>query len=229
MLKTYLVHWPKSELIFRVPYQQNDLINSYEQSVELVQTHPSIKNTVRALCDGIADDEWVYWCIDDKYLIAIDALAASYFSEWISKVDDPAVGGLCFCRARRLLSSSASESALTHTERGDPLLLRYNFNQIWLHQFLRVRVLREFFDGFPDTDFRAQEMEKFKERLEIPDDMKLLVTETNYAVFGESTIDGKLTNSCLTNMKKLAVQIPANFEVVDADIVIGSLGHIIGE
>ena len=81
MLKTYAVHWPKNNLTFRIPYQYDMQLKAYGQSVELVQTSKAIKETVSGLLKGLADDEWIYWCVDDKYVVAVDAAAASYFSE----------------------------------------------------------------------------------------------------------------------------------------------------
>ena len=230
MLKTYAVHWPKNNLTFRIPYQYDMQLKAYGQSVELVQTSKAIKETVSGLLKGLADDEWIYWCVDDKYVVAVDAAAASYFSEWVARVGDPAISGLCFCRARRLLQpDSASVTPMAHTTRGDELLLRYNYRQIWLHQFLRVRVLRVLFDAFPNEDFEAKEMDGFKDKVEILRDTNLYVTEKNYAVFGESTVAGKLTSGCLASMRDLSVEIPEGFDIFDADIRIGSLPGIIGE
>jgi len=225
MLKTYSIHWPNNKFIFRIPYQEDTRICAHGQAIELVQMGSGIKETVRGLLQGIPDDEWVFWCLDDKFLIAIDENAASYFSNWLSEINDPLISGLCFCRARRLLlPDTVNEIAKARTARGDPLLLRLNYNQIWLHQFLRARVVRALFDTFPDINFKAEEMDIFKNKQVIPHDTNLYVTERNYAVFGESTVGGKLTKGCMASMQKFAVKIPLNFEVMDMSVVIGDLG-----
>jgi hypothetical protein len=224
------MHWPDNRFIFRIPYQKNKALNAYEQTVEFFHTKEGIKDTVFGLLEGLADDEWIYWCIDDKFLIAIDQDAATYFSDWVSKLSDPTIDGLCFCRARRLFSSgTVSEAPVVRTTRGDALLLRRNFNQIWLHQFLRVRTLRYLFEKFPNSNFKAREMDKFKDALSMPHGANLYVTENNFAVFGESTIDGKLTKGCLASMESLYIEAPVGFDSVNINFVIGSLGGIVGD
>ena len=229
MLKTYSVHWPNNEFLFRIPYQQDKNLNAYGQSFEFIQTSNGIKDTVFGLLNGLPDDEWIYWCMDDKFLIAIDQDAATYFTEWVEKLFDTEVGGVSFCRARRLfLPDTVSQIPSIRTARGDSLLLRRNYNQIWLHQFLRVKVLRRLFESFPDASFIAREMDKFKDVLSVPHDTNLYVTEKNFAVFGESTIFGKLTQGCLLSMQQFSIEAPEGLELVDKNVVIGSLGSIVG-
>ena len=57
--------------------------------------------------------------------------------------DDPAVSGLIFCRCRMLLVDGhvTPEGGFT-TPDGEPLLRRLDYSQFWIHQYLRVRVLR---------------------------------------------------------------------------------------
>lgn len=224
MLKTYSVHWPSNRFDFLLPFQEDTNINSHGQNVRLVQTAAGIRECVLTLLNTLPDEEWIYWCIDDKYLIDLDESNASYFSEWVTNVEDPHFAGLCFCRARRLLeSSSVSALAETITERGHELLRRHNFNQIWLHQFLRVRSLRTLFQSFPTINFVAKEMDYFKDALRPANDAKLFVTQGNYAVFGESSIGGRITTGCIFSMRRLGLETPKYFETIQADISIGTL------
>jgi hypothetical protein len=230
MLKTYALHWPENKFTFRIPYQKQMKWNVSGQSVELVRCPKGIKDTVMTLLQDLPDDEWVYWCIDDKYLIAIDPGAASSLASWVAGVNDRSTAGLCFCRARRLLSpDTVDELSRMLIAGGDRLLLRRNFNQIWLHQFLRVGVLRRLFDAFPDSSFRAAEMDRFKDELAISDEMNIYVTERNYMVLGESTLGGKLTTGCIASMQRFYIEPPKSLEIVQSDIIIGSLGGIIGD
>jgi len=234
MLKTYAVHWPENRLLFRVPYQKNQELEAYGQRVELVQTNRRISETVAALIEGLPDDEWIYWCIDDKFVIALDADIASYLANWVTEITDPAECGLSFCRARALLQAPAiSDTPLPQTAQGESLLPRDNFNNIWLHQFLRVRILRSLFSSFPATDFKAIEMDSFTRQgpnpLKLPDGDIMYVTERNHVVLGESTVGGHLTRGCLQSMRELSTSVPEDFELEDVEIVIGSLGTIQGE
>jgi hypothetical protein len=221
MLKTYAVHWPGNPFSFLIPYQENTQVDAHGQEIEFVRSEPGIKETVSALLGGLPDEEWIYWCIDDKFLVDLDADAAAYFAGWIEKQTSPAFAGLCFCRARRLLSpDTVCMVAGAQTDRGDNLLLRYNYSQFWLHQFLRVRVVRDLFTSFPDREFVAKEMDGFISTEKPGEGTNLFVTEKNFAVFGESTLAGRLTTGCIANMRKLSFDVPEEFEIVEREILI---------
>ncbi len=226
MLKTYAVHWPGNPLVFRIPFQQDTEIQTHGQRVEFVRTGPGIKETIAALLEDLPDEEWIYWGIDDKYLIDLDAASASYFSNWVQEATVPDFCGLCFCRARRLLyPDTVGRSRAGPTDRGDRLLARFNYNQIWLHQFLRVRVLRQLFDSLPDRPFFAKEMDAFIAGLSPGGDMNLYVTEKNFAVFGESSLRGRITTGCLASMETHGLDRPVGFETVEANVSIGKMNR----
>ncbi len=221
MLKTYAVHWPDNPFRFRIPYQEDTRVDAHGQEIEFVRSAPGIKETIAALLADLPDEEWIYWCIDDKYLADLDAEAAAYFAGWIEKQTSPDLCGLCFCRARRLLlSDTVCMVPGAQTDRGDNLLLRYNYNQFWLHQFLRVRVVRDLFASFPDREFVAKEMDDFISTEKPGEGTNLFVTEKNFAVFGESSLRGKLTTGCIASMRKYSLNVPEGFETVEKEILI---------
>ena len=136
---------PPHPFEFRVPYQKNKNIDAQGQTVEMIQCDRNIIDTMEALLGGLTDEEWVYWCIDDKFIIDIDSDSASYFASWLPSTP-PTVVGLSFCRARHLLRPpTVSADPEMFTQRGDALMRRFNYNNIWLHQFLRVKALRALF------------------------------------------------------------------------------------
>jgi bisphosphoglycerate-dependent phosphoglycerate mutase len=62
---------------FLVPYQS---IETYADiplgNVTLVESHSnSIRATMKSLLERVVDDEWVLWCIDDRYPINMDTTA----------------------------------------------------------------------------------------------------------------------------------------------------------
>lgn len=66
--KLYMEKWIDCPLTFRIPW--NKEVPTYfknKPNVELVQCDSSMRPTMLALLDGIGDEEWVYWCIDDRY------------------------------------------------------------------------------------------------------------------------------------------------------------------
>jgi hypothetical protein len=234
MLKTYEQLWPFNPFLFLIPFQEDKEINSHRQNIQMIRSPRSIVSTVNSLLDAVSDDEWVYWCLDDKFLLAIDAESASYFAKYVCTIEAKEITGLSFCRARYLLvSPHVSKYAVGRTGRGDSLLVRTNYNQIWLHQFIRARALRNLFNQFPARDFGAIEMDTFTRQgpnaLRVPREERMFVTERNFVVFGESTIGGNVTRGCVESMSRFGIVCPNHFGILDVNIVIGSLGNVHGE
>jgi hypothetical protein len=234
MLATYSRLWPANPFTFVIPYQSNSIINTHGQRVEMVQSTRDVMGTVDSLLRNVAADEWVYWCVDDKFVLDVDAEAATYFTHYVQQLVSDAVSGLCFCRARSLLvAPHVSDRPALSTPRGDALLRRFNFNQIWLHQLLRGRVLSHLFSNFPRHDFVSTDLDLFTRQgpnaLSIPDHEVMYVTENNFMVLGESTTEKKVTRTCVDSMRKWGLNYPAEFGFDDNEIVIGSMGSWQGE
>ena len=65
-------------------------------------------------------------------------------------------------------------------------------------------------------------MDPLKDSLKKPADHRLYVSENSYAVFGESTVGGKLTKNCYHHMRELNCFIPDRFsEILSDEIIIG--------
>ena len=101
---------------------------------------------------------------------------------------------------------------------------RRGLQQIWIHQLIRVRVLRFLFDQFQGEINAAKHMDKYINQISLPDQFKLLVTASNYAVFGESTTRGKVTANCFRSMSERGYKL-GDLEVdFGANIVMGEKG-----
>ena len=116
------------------------------------------------------------------------------------------------------------------SSRGIHLLKRFDFNQIWLHQMLRVKVLRDLFSEFPDRQFKAIEMDDFTQQgddaQKLPDDRIFYVTQQNFLVLGESTRVGKLTRTFVESLNKYSMRIPEDFEILDDEVRMGGCKHL---
>ena len=229
MLITYQRLWPNHPFQFVIPYQTypTELAEKYGERVDLVQSPPGIKETVLTLLSALDPDEWVYWCIDDKYLVSLKDGVASDVAEWIPTITDPSVAGVCFAREGKLhMRDNLILNDIIEDSLGHVFIRRRNYAQIWLHQFLRVKVLRTIFVRFPDRPFVAKEMDAMKKLQSLPDDHRLYVMSANQVVFGESTHRGRITLNCLKNMKNLGLPIPRDFQISDKSIIIGDLDNI---
>lgn len=230
MIACYRELWPDNPFTFRVAYQNESkpLQNKFGSKIEMIQTPREIKSTVLELLHDLPDDEFVYWCIDDKYplYLQVDAIAEMY--QWLVHNNDTGVDGLAFCRGRALKKEAHLYLNDTLTFSDQHFIRRRNFNQFWLHQFFRVSVIRSLLEKFPDRDFVAKEMDTFilqnddaKLAEPIPQQLKCYVSKDNNAVFGESTTSGKILSNCAENMCRMGISVPRNRETLPHKILIG--------
>jgi len=221
MIYRYRLLWPDHPFTFRIPYQED--AGRGEANREYIKTPKNIKQTVLALLAGIDDEEWIYWCIDDKYPIALDLPRVKSIVEWIG-ADDPAVSGVLFCRPEKLLKQKFLTGKVVRGTNGIKYLERRNYKKIWIHQFMRAGILRYLFESFPDAILSAKEMDHLKMRVTKPDDHRLFVTARNIATYGESTFRGMLTKNCHHSISASPLQLPAWYsDTVDKEIVIGKM------
>jgi hypothetical protein len=233
MIDRYDAAWPTHPFTFRVPDGEaaRRLERRHRGRVELLPTGEGeergrFRAAVLGLLDGLADDDWVYWCIDDKYVTWIDAPLAQAVAELLPAIDDRWVSGLSFARARHLAAlRSPTGERLQH----GPLNFdrRADFRQIWLHQFLRAKVLRSLFGGFPERIESAKEMDALHRQARLPDDQRLYVLDRNAVVFGESTSRGRLTANCAASMRR-GRGVPEGFAVDERRLFVGSRPSLLG-
>ena len=206
MIACYDELWPDHPFIFRIPYQNSERCVPSDKR-EYVQTPTDIKVTVLSLLKDLEDEEWIYWCIDDKYPIQLTTDHIKPLYESILNNDVQDINSILFCRARKMLDPK-NLTDLKIMLGKEQLLERNSYQMIWIHQFVQVKVLRYMFNRFPDPIPRAKLMDELKDRLIKPAAHKLFVTETNYAIFGESTIAGLLTENCLKSLSDKGFALP---------------------
>jgi hypothetical protein len=221
MIARYESLWPDHPFTFRIPYQhQATRVGGGDISpCEFVPSPLGIKKTVDALIGDLPDEEWIYWCLDDKYPIHIDVSRLASLARELRGGGALEVSGVLFCRARRMLD----ESFLTGYRRalgGEMLLERRAYEQFWIHQFLRVKVVRHLFSCFPDKLEPASIMDRLKRAVYKPADHRLWVTAASHAVFGESMRRGVLTENCIESMRQHGIPIPSWQPTVAAPMVI---------
>src|SRR5207244_9909158 len=93
--------WPNHPFVFHIPYQE--VGGTDTKRIKYFPSPPDIKGTVLHLLADIDDEEWIYWCVDDKYPIElpVDKVAGLISHAMRS----PHIDGLLFCRCRATLSS----------------------------------------------------------------------------------------------------------------------------
>ncbi len=206
MIRQYEKIWPDHPFQFHIPYQSVTGLNNSKRI--FTKSSKNIKKTVLNLLRNIDDEEWVYWCIDDKYPIEFSLPKIKQIYQWISNLDSNEISGVLFCRCRNLLKSRYLTGSSILDSNANSYLERNSFEQIWIHQFVRAKVIRYLFKSFPDGIIQAKMMDRYKSNVQLPDSMKLYVTEENLAVFGESTSRGYITQNCYASMVQNNITLP---------------------
>ena len=226
MIDRYAAVWPDHPFVFRLPdgAAAREMAPRHTGRVELVPTAEGegrgrFRAAVLGLLEGLADDAWVYWCIDDKYAMWLDRRAADGVVQAVRAVTDPGICGLSFARARKLFDPAHVSTERLRIGR-QTFIRRTSYAQIWLHQFLRVRVLRDLFTSFPEVIESAKEMDTLLLARTLPADQRLYVLDHNAVVFGESTSRGVLTANCAASLSR-GRGLPAGFTVGRQRLVVG--------
>jgi hypothetical protein len=230
MVTSYQEHWPSNPFTFRIPFQSDrrTLKDKHGDKVELWETPLEIKPTVLSLLSDLEDDEWVYWCIDDKYLVDVDETAGNAAYSWAKDINDTVVQGIMFSRCRNLLEEEnlRADTSIRIAE-GYEYTERRNYYQFWIHQFLRVGIIRELFQEFPDHDFVPKEMDAWMGQnpgqaiKEFKNEQKMYVSRENFARFGESSSWGAITQNCVDSMARYGLKLPDTFNTTHHEIFMG--------
>jgi hypothetical protein len=210
MILRYEQLWPNHPFVFRIPFQ--NLAGTETERTNYVRTPGDLRATGLHLIADLHDEEWIYWCIDDKYPIRLITEKIVDLIEDVTR--SPDMSGLLFCRCRAVLESP--KLTLYPKERvnslGDIYFERKAWHQIWIHQLLRVKVLRHLFSHLPSSIPTAKAMDKLKDDVIKPPEHRLFVTKENFAVFGESTHKGRITQNCYDSIKGTGIELPGRFQ-----------------
>lgn len=222
MILQYERVWPNHPFVFHIPYQE--LRGEDSERIHYVRTPKTIKETVFHLIDGLDEEEWLYWCMDDRYPIEF---RVDKIERLISHaLQSPKMSGMLFCRCRRLLKRPAQTLFKREwvNPDGDVYFQRRGWSQIWIHQLMRVKVLRHLFTHLPDDLPNANAMDKLKHNVSMPKDFRLFVTKDNFAIFGESTRRGRITQNCYESITKTNISLPEWFRETTGEYV--TLGQL---
>lgn len=224
MICRYRTLWPDHPFCFRLPYQQ--LNGTDTAQVNYIRTPAGIKDTVLTLLDDLGDNEWIYWCIDDKYPVFLDTKVKK-IAQWVREITEITVSGILFSRPEKLYQKGTLNKDSITSHGGIKLRGRTGYDAIWNHQFLRVKVIRHLFNNFPSPIHCAKNMDPLKRSVTLPPTHRLFVTKKSYAVFGESTSRGLLTKNCYDSIMKNNLPLPPWFSQTNGEIkILGKTGFL---
>jgi hypothetical protein len=209
MVKCYNELWPDHPFFFRIACQQvPQNREEWSSRVEFCEVPSDIKSSVLGLLSDVEDNEFIYWCIDDKYPISFDFSVISAAIESLHRLPVE-ICGLLLCRDDNLKKAKHLGPFTWLDREGRLYVQRINYRQIWIHQFVRAKVIRDLFNQFPSVIVNAKSMDGLKNQASLPSDQILLVSNDSYCVFGESTSRGVITANCLESFRSKTFDVPA--------------------
>lgn len=235
MIYTYQKLWPSNPFTFRVPYDNYPHnFEKYGGKVELIPMDCSkIRDTVLNLLKDLPDEEWIYWCMDDRYLIRIQEEAANdIYNFVINNTESDLLTIICLRHLKGGYFKSdkfIQEGVKILTPKKQVVLRETVFSQkdtlpdLWSHQFIKVKALRRVFESFPDRPFVAKEMDSFRITKLVGE--RQLIVDKNIAVYGESTSRGEITENCAASFKRWGMELPTNMNISKKYHIIGELPY----
>lgn len=227
MIRKYCDLWPDNPFIFQIPYQDENIKEYFEsrygKKVETIKTPSGIVDTMDVLLKDLADDEWVYWCMDDRYPISLNTICLNSIHSWITSPSSENISGLMFVNSPwgRLPENLYYNKHKLITEDNFHFLRRKGYRMIWIHQYLKVKVLKTLFDNFRVKLSEAKDMDYILYTLKLPEDQKLFALNHNIGTYGESTSRGKVTKNCAQSLTNLNFELPSNFGFSEKTIIQG--------
>lgn len=224
MIDCYQSLWPFNPFQFVVPYQEfpNQLENKYGNKIILKKAPRDVKGCLEVLISDLQDDEWVYWCIDNKYPEALNISQHEKAISWVTSINNKNIAGISLCRAQDWLKKEYLKDSFIRNNACQVFLERLDNRHIFLHQFVRVKVLRTLLTHFPNRPINTMRLDCLSPIIFNNDKERLFVLDTNRLMLAESIVDEKIPKNCFKSIQKKGIKFPESRQVGEVEVLIGS-------
>ncbi len=211
LVRKYNYLWPNNPLSFRIPYNHKSNIPSElitVNNVELVETPVDIFSTMNNLLQGLSDEKWIYWCVADRYPVSI-----SHLDKLTKITDDIQNNRLNYFDCIRLFRWKEELNIQNNPENkimeGFLFLNVHEFG-FWHHQFMKVKMLRNFLSlDEIDTTYNIRMLGKhLRERRNPSRQWQALLSTQRIIKFHEPLKNGKITLNALYCLKEEGIRTP---------------------
>ena len=170
------------------------------------------------MLENVDDNEWIFWASDDTYLMEINEDKANKTHSFVESLDDISKIGVTFGYIRAVPMNSDSNQFIEYDDL--KFIKRTYLTNQWAHQYWRAWVLKYMFDCIEEAPkYQAKAMDgmlssdnKFWDILERGD---MYTLDNNAAIWGESTVRGKMAKSCYESFNSYGLEIPTSFELTN--------------
>ena len=228
-IRRYELLWPDNPFTFVVPYQHSvpaELRRDFsETKVRFVQTPAAFQRTIDAMLAGVDENEWVYWCMDDKYVIDLNVEAARNTYDFVGSVTDTRICGITFAYLREVAGSVIPGQTIGNNQ--IKFLEKHTHTNPWLHQFYRARTISGLFRSFPEI-VRPKEMDTYTPayfQSAVNSGDRFFTLGKTVVSFGEITHRGMITRNCMKSMMSMMLDPPDDFEVCRSIVIDSVTGN----
>lgn len=199
---------------FRVPVNSEAARSriGHFHCIRFVDTASGIHSTMSALLDDVADDEWVYWAIDDRYPVKIDVEAFVRLHDAIQSGALDHANGIKLLRWREELTEQDLQTSAGLFRR-QKMCGMFGF---WHHHFVKGRVLKAVFldeDAARITNIRDLNTYHHLGASLPCFDRVFVPWPDNLMHLGEPLINDRLTANGLQALREHGCNVPA-YEVL---------------
>ena len=233
---TYQKLWPTNRFTFYIPwcdkkpqYIIEDNVIGKDKVVFVKTSDSSFKGTMKTLLENIDDEEFIYWCTSDQYLVRMDNKIADTIENMLDTVFyNTSIYGISNAflkKSGRKLIKPAGE--VIKGAWGGNMVEKYSWSDsktitLWFHQYLRAKVLKHIFNAFTEPRVaKALDKQLYSNSEKIynfPSTGRYFTIDTNIAEFGENTSRGKILKNTIESFHKYGIDVTKSFEIMDKEL-----------
>ncbi len=223
MIFMYSKVWPEHPFTFRIPYQDESALSrstADDPKKEHIKTPVGMSDTVLGLTEDLDDEEWVYWCLDDRYPVSIRTNKLNNIVKWLESENPEGVDWVSlFYNTPHLQSFEDTGGKRIHDSKGNTYYPMKTYIKMWEHQFIRVRTLRLIWQLRYTSNSHEELYKNFHwplTKMPLEEEMQHRFCSTkSLGQYMESTTKGMLTSQCYNSIVSNGLPLPPNMKVTD--------------
>jgi len=207
LVRKYNFLWPNHPLSFRIPYNHRSNIPSEliaANNVELVETPVDILSAINNLLQGLDEEEWVYWCIADRYPVSISH--PERLTELTTQIMNNNLNHFDNIRLFRWKEDVNTQNHPEKIMEGFVFTMGNKFG-FWHHQFMKVKMIQEilFFDKISKNYNMRMLGQQINEKNH-SQQWRIILPAQNTIKFNEPLINGRVTLNGLYCLKEEGIR-----------------------
>ena len=222
LYKKYMSLWQNCPFQFQVAYNDEESIpNSLKNkgNINLLKTESDIRSTMSSLLEKVEDDEWVYWCIDDRYPTYIDVPVVKSIIEFIEcgKADSMELNSI------KLMNWKEKKDETKNVIEVGSRSFNYqkwrepgNLWGFWHHRFDLAKNLKTaFLNNNLPKEYKIGDIQVYHEMSDVGFLENTIYPSGEFILkLSEPCMRGKLTENGILDLKQNNCKVP-NYEIMD--------------